>query len=195
VAFSPDGKLVASGSINRTIRHWEAETAAFYPDGKLVTSGSDDGTIRLWDAATGALQQTLEGHSDLIWAVAFSPDGNLVASSSDDGTIKLWDAVTGALQQTLEVDAGIRRLSFSKFGPYLETDRGLLRFQTTHFGILPQQSELISDIFVKERWVARDMEKLLWLPPDYRPRHAAVYGRVVALGHVSGRVLILEFSF
>ena len=85
-----------------------------------------------------------------------------MASGADDGTVKLWDTATGATQQTFKVDVVIRRLSFSRSGPYLETDRGLLRFETTYFNILPPQSESISDIFVKERWVAQDMENLLW---------------------------------
>jgi WD40 repeat protein len=67
-----------------------------------VASGSSDKTVKLWDPATGTLQQTLEGHSDLVWAVAFSPDGKLVASASHDKTVKLWDPATGTLQQTLE---------------------------------------------------------------------------------------------
>ena len=62
----------------------------FSPDGKLVASASYDRTVRLWDAATGAALQTLEGHSDEVNAVAFSPDGKLVASASVDCTVRLW---------------------------------------------------------------------------------------------------------
>ena len=141
-----------------------------------------------------ALQQTLEGHSFSVNAVAFSSDGKLVASGSGDRTVKLWDPATGALQQTLKVDVVIWRLSFSKSGPYLETDRGLLRFETTCFSTLPLQSEPISDIFVKERWVARDMEHLLWLPPAYRATCSAFQGSILVLGHASGQITILEFQ-
>ena len=75
---------------------------AFSPDGKLVASASGDKTVRLWDSATGAARRTLEGHSDWVRAVAFSPDGKLVASASDDKTVRLWDSATGAARRTLE---------------------------------------------------------------------------------------------
>ncbi len=78
------------------------KAVVFSPDGKLVASASDDKTVRLWDSSTGATLQTLEGHSNSVNAVVFSPDGKLVASASHDNTVRLWDSSTGATLQTLE---------------------------------------------------------------------------------------------
>ena len=74
---------------------------AFSPDGKRLASGSGDMTVRLWDPVTGASIGSLLGHSDWVRVVAFSPDGKFLVSGSDDKTVRLWDSVTGASIGTL----------------------------------------------------------------------------------------------
>ena len=65
-------------------------SVAFSPDGKTFASGSYDKTVKLWDAQTGQELATLKGHDDLVTSVAFSPDGKTLASGSEDKTVKLW---------------------------------------------------------------------------------------------------------
>ncbi|KAK2771386.1 hypothetical protein CKAH01_14308 [Colletotrichum kahawae] len=76
-------------------------SVAFSPDGRQLASASDDNTVKLWDAATGQCQRTLEGHRSYVSSVAFSPNRRQLASASWDNTVKLWDAATGQYQRTL----------------------------------------------------------------------------------------------
>ena len=78
-----------------------AEKWTLAPDGKTLASGSEDKTIKLWDVAQQLELQTLEGHNGYVYTVAFSQDGKRLASGSYDKTIRLWDVATGSALQTL----------------------------------------------------------------------------------------------
>ena len=118
VAFSPDGKCLATGDVRGEIRLWDAVDGtllstwnvhtswvwciAFSPDGKLLASGGSDRVVNLLDSQTGQGLQKFTGHTNLVRSVAFSAEGKLLASSSKDGTIKLWDIQTNRLIKTLQ---------------------------------------------------------------------------------------------
>src|SRR5262249_42601209 len=82
---------------------------AFSPDGKVLASCSRDKTVKLWDVATGDLKKTLTEHTADVYDVTFSPKGDLLASAGKDKTIKLWDARTAKLIRTLEGHTDIVR--------------------------------------------------------------------------------------
>ncbi|OTA95499.1 hypothetical protein M434DRAFT_393726 [Hypoxylon sp. CO27-5] len=111
LAFTPDGKQIASGSNFEAVRFWDVATkttrckyegstdkmssVAISPDGMTLAAGSDDFTVMAWNIRTGALLYALQAHSGWVNSVFFSPDGKLLASGSMDETIALWDAATG----------------------------------------------------------------------------------------------------
>jgi len=96
-------------------------SVAFSPNGKTIASASVDGTIKLWDTATGQLLRTLQGHTSNVNSIAFSPDGKTIVSASSDATIKIWDIATGDVLRSIDAQGPVDAVAFSPDGKSIAT--------------------------------------------------------------------------
>jgi WD40 repeat protein len=136
VAFSPDGKLLATSDADGEIRilnaadgkqlfsckehHQWVWSITFSPDSQIFASSGEDKTVRLWDVNTGRCFQQLEAHTNWVWSIAFCPEGQTLASGSEDQTIKLWQVNTGRCIKTFEGHSkGVSAIAFSPDGSLL----------------------------------------------------------------------------
>ncbi len=135
VAFSPNGKLLASAGTHKTIKIWSlpegreyvslpvdswvVNTVAFSPKGDLLASGSGNNKVCLWDVTTGTLRKTLLGHFGSVETVSFSPDGKLLASGSSDRKVKVWSLPSGENTHTFSHQGGVYTTEFSPDGEIL----------------------------------------------------------------------------
>ena len=139
LAFSPDGKILASTGNDSTLRLWNTQTGeqltvisgrrnlpwslAFSPDGSMIVSGCQTGIIHAWKIATGNHLITLRGHTDSVEALAFSPNGKILASASEDTSIQFPNPNNAAPQESYHQDISIRLWDISA-GKHLSALRG-----------------------------------------------------------------------
>ena len=133
ISLSPDGRTLASGSHDNTVRLWDMDTqteigrfeghtdavnsVSFSPDGRTLASRGDDNTLRIWDVDTQTQIHTLEGHTGSVESISFSPDSQTIASGGNDDIVRLWDVDTRTEIGGLEGHTGyVSSVSFSPDG-------------------------------------------------------------------------------
>jgi WD40 repeat protein len=145
LAWSPDGKRIASASGDHTVQVWNASDGshaliyrghsqdvsalAWSPNGKYIVSGDINGETQIWDATTGQRLFTYRGHTSAVFSLSWSPDSQQIASASADGSLQVWQALSGALvfevqnAAPLHVNGGARQawdaVAWSPNGKYI----------------------------------------------------------------------------
>lgn len=197
-----------TGEIQKTFggRLGKVHSVAFSPDGKCIASGSYN-SVKLWDIATGGLQKTLKGDPMPFTTLAFSPDCSYIASTSryKGSVINIW-AIARVLHTTKSLSTrlglnfrlnsfkriqtqGVHTLKFSADGRYLKTNVGVIGLESCHPEGDSSPLEKIDDLYVRGRWILYGDLPILRLPFDFELLRYDVQDDRVAIGFGNGRVL------
>jgi WD40 repeat protein len=149
-AYHPDGKILATGDIDCSIKVWDIESQClirrikghsegitslcFSPDGQWLVSGSNDSEIKIWDITTGSEIKKLKGHSETITHLEISKDGKHLASSSDDSTIRVWNLEKGTWEEIQRFATNIKFSDSSAEYSYCLYSYSPKHGLTLHFG-------------------------------------------------------------
>ncbi|MFC1761786.1 protein kinase [Planctomycetota bacterium] len=196
-----------------------ASRVAFSPDGKSLASGNSDGTVTVWEAATGAEVRTLTGHKEGVESLALSPDGKRIASGSSGGTIKIWNVNNGGELVTIQINTGgIRSIVFTPDGTQIVSSgygkkpiqvwnanngENILTIQVddnwiNQIALSPDGSRIIAgSIGALIQWDAATGEKIGVL--ELEKKNLSAYcisyspdGTQVAVGCLRGQIMVLD---
>jgi WD40 repeat protein len=157
VAYRPNGRQIASASIDGTVKLWHpdgtlfatlpdhtlgARSLSYSPQGNLLATGGGDGAIYLWNPDTGERLTTIKAHNSLVTSLAFSPDGQVLASGGTDNTVKLWRSDGTPIQTLTQHQAMVRSLAFSPDGELLASASADQTINLWH----PQTGRLLSTL-------------------------------------------------
>ncbi len=189
------GKEVAKPAVSRQTFHFpaKARAVAWSPDGKTLATGHDDGAIRLWRGDTGAPIRELAGHSGYVEAVAWSPDGQRLASGGDDATIRIWNVSTGEESVTTLLAADQWLTVLPKTLLYASSPHGDEQAELRFNGYRPGFP--LASPHYRTLLKRANVRKLTGEPaPSLRPDYRAIAGYLLRENAKAGRLALLLFA-